>query len=166
MRPISEQQEAAIWQQFQSLVVPDLFNKTGLAWDQVNRRMMNYVITHAKGKPWLNPLALLLGVSTCYAHLGDKTILSRLNALHCRWSTMFRLYGLTDFHEWKPEEHLARYMHDPDIPDTIETRQDFLNLTPLRRTRYKCTFAFFHNKNKHLFNLGAFLPFHRDCGNS
>lgn len=128
LRAVSKQQEVAMWQRFQTLVAPELFSVSGLDWPQVNRLLMNYINKNAAESPWLNQLALLLGASTCYARLSEKTILSRLNSLHCRWTTIFQAYGLMTFEEWKPEEHLVRYLRDQTITETFSTRQHFLNL--------------------------------------
>src|SRR5438045_9740006 len=78
----TEQQGPFVWQRFQEVVDPVLLTVPRLHWEQVSRKLMNYVNTHAAGTPWVNHLAFLLAVSTCTARLDVKTVDSRLDVLH------------------------------------------------------------------------------------
>jgi hypothetical protein len=125
-RANDERRAPLIWQQFQDTVDPLLLTAPKINWDQVERRFMNYITVKTAGRPWCNYLALFLGVATCYAKLDRQSIKSRLHSMHCRFDTIFTSYQLTDFSEWEPVEHLTRYMNDPEGPDSLETRCEFM----------------------------------------
>ena len=55
-----------------------------------------------------------------------STTSSRLVSLHCRFKTIFPQYGLTQLNEWHPDDYLARYLNDPALSDSFNTRQEFL----------------------------------------
>jgi hypothetical protein len=134
-RANDERRAPLIWQQFQDTVDPLLLTAPKIDWDQVERRFMNYIIVKTAGRPWCNHLALFLGVATCYTKLDRQSIKSRLHAMHCRFDTIFTAYQLTDFSEWDPVEHLTRYMNNPEGPDSLETRSEFMrSYTALVRT--------------------------------
>jgi Phage integrase family len=134
-RANDERRAPLIWQQFQSTVDPLLLTAPKINWDQVERRFMNYITVKTSGRPWCNYLALFLGVATCYAKLDRQSIKSRLHSMHCRFETIFTAYQLTDFSEWDPVEHLTRYMNDPEGPDSLETKVEFMrSYTALVRT--------------------------------
>jgi hypothetical protein len=99
-----------------------------LHWEQVSRKLMNYVNTRAAGTPWVNHLAFLLAVSICHARLDVKTVENRLQVLHRRWTTIFQAYSLVHFTQWDPAQHLLQYLNDERLEDTFETRQDFLKI--------------------------------------
>ncbi|HEY6410284.1 MAG TPA: hypothetical protein VIY29_22755, partial [Ktedonobacteraceae bacterium] len=134
-RASDEQRAPLIWQQFQETVDPLLLTAPKINWDQVERRFMNYITVKTAGRPWCNHLALFLGVATCYAKLDWQSIRSRLHSLHCRFDAIFTAYQLTDFSEWDPVEHLTRYMNDPEGPDSLEKKVEFMrSYTALVRT--------------------------------
>jgi hypothetical protein len=87
---------------------------------------MNYITVKTASRRWCNYLALFLGVATCYTKLDRQSIKSRLHSMHCRFDTIFTSYQLTDFSEWEPVEYLTRYMNDPEGPDSLETRCEFM----------------------------------------
>lgn len=87
---------------------------------------MNYINTSVADTPWVNHLAFLLAVLTCHAQLNPKSVRNTLESLHCRFKTIFRANGLASFPEWEPETHFPRYMHDPELKDSLYTRQQFL----------------------------------------
>jgi hypothetical protein len=122
------QQASQIWQRFQEVVDPQLLSAPRINWEHINPQLMNYITTQIAGTPWSDHLALLLAVSLCHAKLGVKTTAGRLTGLHCRFKTIFPRYGLSHFTEWNPDEHIARYLSDPAVPDSFETRQEFLRL--------------------------------------
>ncbi len=128
LRATSEQQAPIIWEQFQRVIDPQVLRAPRIDWDQIDRRLMSYINRFVAETPWVNHLALLVAVSTCHARLDFRTVKGRLQILHLRWKSIFSSYGLTDFTEWEPGEHLARYMHDPEFADSFETRQTFLRL--------------------------------------
>lgn len=97
-----------------------------LNWEDVDPRALRYLKTNVAGTPWVNQLALLVGVLTAHTRLDASTVRSRLYGLHVRWREVFAVYHLTTFEDWDPAEHLPRYMSDPDLDDTFETRQEFL----------------------------------------
>lgn len=134
-RASDEQRAPLIWQRFQETVDPLLLAAPKINWDHVERRFMNYITTKTAGRPWCNHLALFLGVATCYAQLDWQSIRSRLHSMHCRFDTIFTAYQLTDFSEWDPVEHLTRYMNDPEGPDELQTKVEFMrSYTALVRT--------------------------------
>lgn len=126
LRADDEQRAPLIWHQFQDTVDPLLLTAPKIHWDQVERRFLNYITVKTAGRPWCNPLALFLGVATCYAKLDRQSIKSRLHSMHCRFDSIFTFYQLTDFSEWDPVEYLTRYMNDPQGADSLETRNEFL----------------------------------------
>src|SRR6266536_156707 len=127
-RVTSDQQAPLIWQQFQTVVDPQLLLAPRLHWEQIDRRLLFYINKNVAGCPWCNQLAFVVATSVGYAHIGMKTVRDRLQALHLRWQTVFAAYGLTDFREWNPAEHLPRYMNDPELEDSFSTRQTFFRL--------------------------------------
>jgi hypothetical protein len=134
-RADDERRALLIRQQFQSVVDPLLLTAPKINWDQVEPRFMNYITVKTAGRPWCNHLALFLGVATCYARLDRQSIKSRFHSMHCRFEMIFTSYQLTDFSEWEPVEHLTRYMNDPEGPDSLETRCEFMRCyTALVRT--------------------------------
>jgi hypothetical protein len=124
----AEQQGSFVWQRFQEVVDPMLLTVPRLHWEQVSRKLMNYVNTHAAGTPWVNHLAFVLAVSICHARLDVKTVENRLQVLHRRWTTIFQAYSLVRFTQWDPAQHLLQYLDDERLEDTFETRQDFLKI--------------------------------------
>src|SRR5258708_1138464 len=124
----TEQQVSFAWQHFQEVVDPALLNVPRLHWEQIHPKLMNYVNTYAAGTPWVNHLAFLLAVSICHARLDVRTVETRLNVLHRRWTTIFQVYSLSHFTQWDPAQHLLRYLNDETLEDTFETRQDFLKI--------------------------------------
>ena len=134
-RASDERRAPLIWQQFQETDDPPLLTAPKIDWEQVERRFMIYITTKTAGRPWCNHLALFLGVATCYAKLDWQSIRSRLHSMHCRFDTLFTAYQLPVFSEWDPVEHLTRYLNDPEEPDSLETRVEFmLSYTALVRT--------------------------------
>jgi hypothetical protein len=122
----SEQLTSTAWMRFQEAVQPHVLAAPRISWDQVDRKVMNYINASVAGTPWANHLAFLLAVLTCYAQLDLKTVKNTLSSLHCRFETIFRAYGLTSFTEWNPETHVPRYMHDPELKDSLYARNMFL----------------------------------------
>jgi hypothetical protein len=127
-RDASEQVTSLVWQQFQSVVDAQLLTAPKLDWDRVDRHLIYYLCTHVQGTPWINHLAFVAGISFCQNHLDRKTVKNYLQDLHRRFQCIFQRYGLADFSQWKPAEHLPRYMNDPSLPDTFETRYRFLQV--------------------------------------
>jgi hypothetical protein len=121
-----EQLSAAAWSRFQEAVHPQILAAPRISWDRVDRKLMNYINASVAGTPWANHLAFLLAVLTCYAQLDRKTVMNTLSHLHCRFETIFRAYGLTHFAQWNPETHAPRYMHDPELKDSLSARNLFL----------------------------------------
>ena len=123
-----EQPTSTVRMRFQEVVHPQVLAAPRISWDQVDRKLMNYINTSVAGSPWVNHLAFLLAVLTCYAQLDRKTVGNTLRSLHCRFETIFRAYGLTHFVQWEPETHVPRYIHDPEPEDSFYVRQQFLRL--------------------------------------
>jgi hypothetical protein len=121
-----EQHTSAVWTRFQEVVHPQVLAAPRISWDRVNRKLMNYIDTTVAATPWVNHLAFLFAILTCYAQLDLKTVSETLRSLHCRFETMFGAYGLTDFAQWDPETHVPRYMHDPELKDSLHARNLFL----------------------------------------
>jgi integrase len=122
----SEQQTSADWMRFQEVVHPQILAAPRISWDQVDRKLMNYINTSVAETPWVNHLAFLLAVLICYAQLDLKRVQSILCGLHCRFKTIFQVYGLTYFAHWDPEAYFPRYMNDIEFEDSLSTRHDFV----------------------------------------
>jgi hypothetical protein len=126
-RATREQRMSLAWSRFQEIVPPLLLAAPRLSWDQVDRRLVNYMTMHVTDTPWRNPLAFLVAISTCHARLDVRTVKQRLQVLHRGWKTIFSAYTIAGFAEWDPAEHLRRYMSDPALEDSLHTRQEFLS---------------------------------------
>jgi hypothetical protein len=126
-RATSQQRMLLAWEQFQEIVHPQLLAAPRLSWDQVDRRLVNYMTIHLTDMPWLNHLAFLVAISTCHARLDVRTVKQRLQVLHRGWKSIFSAYKIADFAGWDPAEHLRRYMSDPALTDSLHTRQEFLS---------------------------------------
>ena len=114
------------WQRFQKIIDPQILAAPRITWEQVDWRLMKYLTTKGDGSPWMNHLALLLAISLCHTRIDADTASRRIRSFHCHWTTIFPAYGLTHFAEWNPEVHMPRYLSDPDLPDSFETRQEFV----------------------------------------
>ncbi len=121
-----DQQAPLIRQEFQEIVDPMILRAPRLDWSQIHPKLMNYLNTYVADAAWVNHLALLLGVSICYARLDMRTMASRLVVLHGRWRLLHQVYELKDFSTWDPAEYIPRYMKDPNLEDSFETRHEFL----------------------------------------
>jgi hypothetical protein len=121
-----EQHTSNVWIRFQEVVHPQVLAAPRISWVQVDQKLINYINTSVAGTPWVNHLAFLLAVLTCYAQLDLKTVNTTLHSLHCRFKTIFGVYGLTCFPEWDPEAHVPRYMHDQTLNDSLNMRHEFL----------------------------------------
>src|SRR6266699_54196 len=123
-----EQHASATWMRFQEAVHPQVLTTPRIMWDRVDRKLMNYINTSVADTPWANHLAFLLAVLTCHTQLNPKSVKNILSSLHGRFKRIFRDYGLTSFPEWDPETHVPRYMHDPEMKDSLHARNQFLRL--------------------------------------
>src|SRR5713101_8325746 len=123
-----EQHTSTVWIRFQEVVHPQVLASPRISWDQIDRKLMNYINTSVADTPWVNHLAFLLAVLTCYVQLDLKTVENTMRCLHGRFKTIFQTYGLTRFSEWDPETHIPRYLNDPELKDSFSTRQEFLTL--------------------------------------
>lgn len=121
-----DQQAPLIQQGFQEIVDPRILTAPRLDWSQVHPKLMNYLNTYVADAAWLNHLALLLGISICSARLDMRTMASRLFVLHGRWRLLCHVYDMKDFSTWDPAEYFPRYMKDPNLEDSFETRHEFL----------------------------------------
>lgn len=126
-RATKEQRMSLAWLRFQEIVHPLLLAAPRLSWDQVDRRLVNYMTMHMTDMPWINPLAFLVAISTCHARLDVRTVKQRLQVLHRGWKTIFPAYTIAGFPEWDPAEHLRRYMSDPALEASLHSRQEFLS---------------------------------------
>jgi hypothetical protein len=118
--------EIGAWHDLQNVVDAHILQAPYLDWDQVDRRAIGYLKEHVAGAPWMNPLALMVGVLLTSTRLNVGTVLCRLYGLHVRWQDLFVRYHLCTFADWDPCEHVPRYLHDVESADTMKTRQDFL----------------------------------------
>ena len=118
--------QAGAWHDLQGVVDERILQAPGLDWDLVDRRAIGYLKGHVAGTPWVNPLALMVGVLLLSARLNVATVLGRLYGMHARWQDLFARYQLRTFAEWDPCEHLPRYLHDQQCGDSVKTKQDFL----------------------------------------
>src|SRR5438034_2795322 len=116
------------WQDLQELVSPAILSAPRLDWSAVERRHIQYLIrtVHGEGVVWFEHLTLLTAVLASYIGLDAATVDHHITNLHGRWRQLFILYGLTTIADWQPEEHLPRYFNDQTFPDSLNTRQDFL----------------------------------------
>ena len=116
------------WQDLQDLVSPAILNAPRLDWRAVDRRHVHSLIctVHAESAVWFEHLTLLTAVLASYIGLDAATVKQPITNLHGRWRQLFLAYGFTAVADWQPEEHLPRYFHDQPFPDSLNTRQDFL----------------------------------------
>src|SRR6266487_4751789 len=116
------------WQDLRGLVSPAILSAPRLDWNQMDRRYFQYLIRTIHGDTvlWFEHLVLLTAVMESYIGLDPSTVVHRLQYLHCRWRVLFPAYGLTNFTDWHPEEHLPRYLNDRQFSDTLHTRDEFL----------------------------------------
>lgn len=135
MRNQTELQESGAkkvyqWQDLQNLVSPAILSAPRLDWKAVEHRHVRYLIctVHAEGVVWFEHLTLLTAVLASYIGLDAKTVLQHVMYLHGRWRQLFPSYGLATTADWQPEQHLPRYFNDQTFPDSLNTRQDFLQV--------------------------------------
>src|SRR5258708_543034 len=118
----------SLLQELQGVVHPDILAAPRLNWREVFPRFTARLLRTAIGEPWVNHLAFMVVVLTSYTRLDRSTIRSSMYNLHARWRVLFPAYHLTSFNDWNPVEHLPRYLNDTMLPDSFETRQEFLRL--------------------------------------
>src|SRR6266699_2601856 len=125
--PLSKKPKGVIsWQELQKVIDPALTAAPQLDWSRIDRRALGYLLGTVSHTLWLNHLAFLVAVLTSYAGLDAQTIVREANRLHARWHVLFPRYQIETFDEWRPGEHIARYVGDAEITDTAQTRQSFL----------------------------------------
>jgi hypothetical protein len=73
-----EQQTSPTRARFQEVIHPQVFVAPRIDWKQVDSKLTSYITTSAAGTPWVNRLALVLAVQTCYARLGQKVVSNTL----------------------------------------------------------------------------------------
>ncbi len=115
------------WQDLEGLVSPAILHAPRLDWGQMDSRYFQYLIrtVYGDGALWFEHLVLLAAVLETYIGLDPSTVQKYLPYLHCRWRALFPAYGLTSWTCWQPEEHLPRYLADPQFSDTLQTRDEF-----------------------------------------
>ncbi len=115
------------WQDLQGLVSPTILSAPRLDWSQMDRRYFQYLIRTVYGDNavWFEHLTLLAAVLEMYIGLDPSTVEKRLQYLHVRWRVLFPSYELATFADWRPEEHLPRYLNDVQFSDTLHTRDEF-----------------------------------------
>jgi hypothetical protein len=126
--PLHHADTASGWQALEGLVHPAILSGPQLDWSCVETRIIGYLKSSVSQSPWLNQLAFLAVVLTTYAGLDVQTIVRQISRLHARWRKLFAAYGLTAFADWKPTEHIPRYLGDAELSDTPQTRQSFLRV--------------------------------------
>lgn len=109
-----------------ALLPPDLVHAPYLDWSSVDARHIRYLYNEVRETPWFHQLAFFIAILTTYTRLDRATVEGRLYGLHARLRAIFSHYHLTRFEEWNPVEHLIQYMSDPDLSDSFESRQLFL----------------------------------------
>jgi hypothetical protein len=122
-----EQRALLAWQHLQQVIDPLLLTAPRLCWEQVDRRLVNYLNAHVVATAWMNHLAFLVLVSASHTRLDLRTVTQRLQALHRGWKTIFPAYEIRHFTQWDPAEHLRRYMSDPKLEASLHSRQEFLS---------------------------------------
>jgi len=122
--PKPETEEA--WKYLQRALPPELLNAPLIKWNEVAPEFIRYLYKHARGTPWLKQLAFMIAVLTGYARLDRQSIRNRLSSLQARFRLLFPKYKIASFEKWNPNEHVPRYLSDPDILDSFVTRQQFL----------------------------------------
>jgi hypothetical protein len=116
----------SLLQELQGVVHPDILAAPRLNWREVFPKFTARLLRTAIGEPWVNHLAFMVVVLTSYTRLDRTTIERCLYNLHARWRVLFPAYHLISFNDWDPVEHLPRYLNDTMLPDSFETRQEFL----------------------------------------
>lgn len=117
------------WHQLRGLIDPSILTAPGLNWDEVDPRtiaLLRKTLAKHPLAPWGNTLALVAVVSTCIARLDAYTVYNRVLTLNARWRALFPAFGLTRFADWRPIEHLPRYLRDTALPDSDGTRLHFI----------------------------------------
>jgi hypothetical protein len=116
------------WQDLQDFVSPAILSAPRIDWGAVDHRNIQYLIrtVHGEGAVWFEHLALLTAVLASYIGLDPASIEHHITNLHGRWRQLFLAYGFTAVADWRPEEHLPRYLTDQTFTDSLNTRQDFL----------------------------------------
>jgi hypothetical protein len=132
------EEAAAAWSQLQKQLRPDIVHAPQLDWSQVHPHTVIYLARSVQGKPWVNHLAFLTVILTSYTKLDPGTIRGMIYMIHKRFCEIFSRYQINSVLDWKPREHLPRYMNDTELPDGLSKRQEFL-YTYSASARY-CTF--------------------------
>jgi hypothetical protein len=122
-----EQRALLAWQHLQQVIDPLLLTAPRLSWDQVDRRLVNYLNAHVVDTAWMNHLSFLVLVSASHTRLDVRTVTQRLQVLHRGWKTIFPAYEISHFTQWDPAEHLRRYRLDPNLEPSLHMRQEFLS---------------------------------------
>jgi hypothetical protein len=128
-QPKRRSSKALDWHVLKHWVAPALFRVPGLDWGRVEDRNVRYlrnVFLVDPQTPWGNTLALVALVLTCHEKRDPATVYRHLAQLHTRWRTLFPAYGWTHFRDWRPVDHLPRYVRDRRLPDTTLTRGYFV----------------------------------------
>ncbi len=115
------------WIYLRQVLPPELLNAPLLNWDEFDTVFVLYLYRQVRDAPWFIPLAFMLAIQQSYGRQNLNTVFRRLNSIHTRWRTIFPRYHISSFEEWNPSEHLPRYLSDPEIADTLTTRQTFLS---------------------------------------
>jgi hypothetical protein len=124
----SDAKKVSQWQDLQDLVSPAILAAPRLDWSAVDRRSIQYLIrtVHSDDAVWFEQLALLTALLASYIGLDPATVYLKIPYLHGRFRVIFPTYGLTTFADWRPEEHIPRYLSDQTFADSLQTRQEFL----------------------------------------
>lgn len=116
----------SLLQDLQGVLHPAILTAPRLDWREVNPNYISYLLRAVVGSPWLNHLALMIAVQTLYIKLERGTTERCLYNLHARWRVLFPAYQLSSIEDWNPVEHIPRYLNDTSLPDSFQTRQEFL----------------------------------------
>lgn len=112
----------------QGVVDAAILHAPHLDWHAVDMAVIRYLKTHVSGQPWMNHLALIVVVLASHTRVDTSTVRNRVGVFHARWRDLFSAYGLVHFTDWKPSEHIPRYLNDRTLPDSLRTRQEFLRI--------------------------------------
>ncbi len=116
----------SLLQKLEGVVHPSILAAPHLDWKEVLPKFTAHLLRAVAGESWMNHLAFMVVVLTAHTKLDRASIGGHMYNLHARWRVLFPAYHLTSFSDWDPVEHIPRYLNDTTLPDSFETRQEFL----------------------------------------
>ena len=127
--PQTLRQETEVARQYFQTHFPSEFLHAPLIdWDNVESTLIRYLYREARETPWFHHLAFCTAILASHTKLDPHSVRSYCYCLQARFRTLFSRYDISTFDQWSPSEHILRYLHDTELPDSLVVRQDFLCL--------------------------------------